>query len=296
MLRPYSIQACIAVALTTGLLPAPARASALPQDTTATAILVMQVDIWPEYDDPRVLVILKGLLDLELDVPRDFSFIVPQGADLGMVGGIGEGGQHMMALAETRPYSEGLQEVAYTLEQKTFYMEFYYDPLGDDDEREFQYPIVSSYPIATVFVNVQQPLEAQAFRTRPAAATLSTDDRGFTYHQLGFDSLPADSTQWVTVAYEKSDREPSVRAAGTGTPTGGNAMRSMLIIVAILLVGAVGYGIFAGSAKRVTPVTTMADGSWPSPAGPDRKFCTSCGTQMRRAAAYCAECGARAPT
>ena len=214
-----------------------------------------------------------------------------------MVGGVSESGQHIHALYQTRPRPDGLQEVVYTLEQRTFYMEFYYDPLGDADEREFQYPIVSSFPMATVFVSVQQPLKARAFRTHPAAVDLRTDDNGFTYHQLGFSRLPADSTQWVTVAYEKSDQEPSVRAGGAAaTPPGGNAMRNVLVIGALLLVGAVGYGIFAGSTKRAAPVTGMADRSQPPHTGPGHKFCTSCGAQIRQADTFCAECGALAPT
>jgi hypothetical protein len=133
-------------------------------DTTETRINMMQVDIWPEYDDPRVLLIYRGQLEPGREIPRDFAFVIPPGAQVHMAGAIGDNGEHLHSVYETRSRPDGLVELAYQPPTRTVYMEFYYDPLGDGEEREFQYTLVSPLPVAMWMVNVQQPLQARGLR------------------------------------------------------------------------------------------------------------------------------------
>lgn len=263
-----------------------------------TRISQVEIDIWPEYDDPRVLVIYKGELESDVEVPSEFFLLIPRGAQIHMAGALGERGEHLHALFETRPAGDRLTEVSYQLETRRFYMEFYYDPITGDDKREFRYPLVSVYPTARVLVRVQQPLKASDFRTTPVAVDVIRDAEGFNYHRLIFDDVARDDENSITVSYVKSDREPSVTKAGTSASGGRSAMRNILIVGAVLLVGAVGTGAFVSSMKRkAVPVEAGASRVAPDAANPHRrqqKFCRTCGVQMSKSDKFCGECGAKA--
>ncbi|NIM50926.1 MAG: hypothetical protein GTN78_24320 [Gemmatimonadales bacterium] len=294
----------IAVALATPLAVAldPAAASSSPQDSAITRVASMEIDIWPEYDDPRVLLIYQGKLEPGVQVPRKFTFLIPRGAQIHMAGAIGDRGEHLHALFETRPLGETLTEVSYQLATPNFYMEFYYDPLTEGVAREFRYPVVSPHAVARLSVRVQRPLRAEAFRTSPAALDVVEDAKGFNYHRFIFENLPPNEERTVAVSYRKPDRTPSVSNAAANGPTGGSAMKNILIVSGILLVGVVGYGVFAGSRKgRVAPVRTSSPeaGRHESVSSPDaslaqRQYCTQCGSPVARTDKFCSGCGARA--
>lgn len=261
-----------------------------------TRIEELELDIWPEYDDPRVLVIYSGQLAAGVELPRPFSLVIPRGAEIHMAGAIGERGEHLHAAFETRPAGDSLVEVSYQLEASKFYMEFYYDPFRDGDRREFRYPLVPSYRTERVVMRVQQPLRASAFRITPVAVDVLRDANGFGYHRLFFDELAADEERSVTVSYSKPDREPSVAPqAGAADPAGGRAMRNILIVGTVLLIGAVGMGVVVG--RRSAPALAggrNAVGKHGGLAAGGNRFCRSCGTPVKQSDNFCGECGAKA--
>ncbi len=258
----------------------------------------MEIDIWPEYDDPRVLVIYQGELESDVEVPSEFLLLIPRGAQIHMAGALGERGEHLHALFETRPAGDRLTEVSYQLETRKFYMEFYYDPITGDDAKEFRYPLVSVYPTARLLVRVQQPLKASDFRTTPLSVDVLQDAGGFNDHRLIFDDVAGNDENSITVSYVKSDGQPSVAKAGASAPSGSTAMRNILIVGAVLLVGAVGVGAFASSMKRkAVPVEAGASRVAPDAGNAHRrqqKFCRTCGVQMSKSDKFCGECGAKA--
>lgn len=293
----------ICMAAVVWLLPMrPAATAVFAAAQTETRIARMQVDIWPEYDDPRVLVIYSGELEADVDVPRPFSFLIPRGAQIHMAGAIGENGGHLHAQFETLPKGDALTQVSYTLQSKKFYMEFYYDPFTGGENKEFRYPLVSPFPIAALSVLVQQPLQARAFRTSPSAVNVVQDEKGFSYHRLPFGKVAANEERSVAVSYVKEENKPSISKAGSGAPGGSKAMRNILIIGAVLLVGVIGYSVVANSkSKRAAPQRAgarRAANRRPKAGQPvqpgEFKYCTECGTQMQRGDKFCPSCGTKA--
>jgi zinc ribbon protein len=270
-----------------------------------TKIHFMNVEIWPEYDDPRVLVIYRGALEPDLATPRDFSFLVPTGAEIHMAGAIDENGGHVHGLYTTEDRGDGLTEVSYSLPNPTFYMEFYYDPLGDDDLRDFTYPLVSPFPITQLLVSVQHPRRADEFAVTPVSTRVVQDEQGLSYHVVGFDSLAAGESESVSVRYRKSDREFSVAAqdaAGAGAdPEGADkrAMKGILIFAAGLLLLVIVYGVFTSTQKsaareaRTAPGarTTRSYGGPPRALSSDARFCTQCGEGITATDKFCRACG-----
>jgi zinc-ribbon domain len=285
------------LALLSGAHPtqAPAQeAAATPDgDQAETKIDGMSVDIWPEYDDPRVLVIYRGTLAPGLTTPRDFSFLVPTGAEIHMAGAVDETRGHVHALFETKDRGDGLTEVSYSLPNPNFYMEFYYDPLGDTPERDFTYRLVSPFPIDQLMVSVQEPRRAEGFAMTPATNQIVRDDaEGLSYHVVGFSDVAAGEAQTVSVSYRKGDREPSVVAEDGAGAQGADsrAMRSILIFSAILLVGVVGYGVFVTLQKRDAEADGGLSDAFADPIT-DVNFCSQCGEEVAPTDRFCGICG-----
>lgn len=305
MMRP-TITGILTAAL---LLPGGLRAGQSPTQEAVgasgaganeTKVQFMNVEIWPEYDDPRVLVIYSGALEPGLATPRDFSFLVPTGAEIHMAGAIDENRAHIHGLLETRSRGDGLTEVSYSLPNPNFYMEFYYDPLGDGELRDFSYPLVSPFPISQLRVSVQHPRRADGFAVAPGATQAIQDDQGFSYHVITLDSLAAGESRAVSVRYRKSDRDPSVVAQDAPGAEGSDkpATKSILSFSALLLVGVVGYGIFTTTQKRARRAAQELGGLQPTRSetgGPDpftgAGFCTQCGERITSTDNFCGMCG-----
>lgn len=298
----YAIPAVLLTALVTagGAVPQPTGQDGPTAPDPALAALT--IDIWPEYDDPRVLVIYDGMLESGGELPAELTFVVPADAQVHMAGGIAANGGHLHADFDTRLRDDGLMEVSYAPQAPRLYMEFYYDPLSGDDDRRFTYPVVAPFAVDSLTVRVQEPLRATAFELKPAAEGSMQDNRGLDYHLVRWGDLRAGSVTPVTVAYRKSDRQPSV--AGRQAPVNGQDRRSRESssfrwgdawswILATLAAGAfvVGfYKLFAtrrpggggegGSGRVARPASAAA-----------ASFCTECGHPAEPSHRYCGRCG-----
>lgn len=272
-----------------------APASGPPPSPTVTKVASMDVQIWPEYDEPRVLAIYEGHLRSTVALPTDFTFVVPEGAQPHMVGGIDAQGRHIHAEFTTRPRDDGLVEISYRLDTPTFYMEFYYDPLTGDAQRRFTFPVVTTFTVDSLSVDVQEPRRAEDFRVTPSTREVATDRDGFEYRILRFADVPAGKTTPVTVAYRKKDRKPSVTprqpvaAASRSGPR-----RTTFLVLGILgvLIGFVGLYPVASERKgrKGRKGRKAGEEGHRRDALPGR-FCTECGAELRPRANYCGACG-----
>lgn len=269
-----------------------------------TVIDEMNVDIWPEYDDPRVLVIYRGNLQPGITVPRDFTLVIPTGAEIHMAGAIDDRGGHVHARYSALDRGDGMTEIAYSLPTPNFYMEFYYDPLGDADVRDFSYTVVSPLPISQLVVSVQRPRRADGFQVTPATTELVQDDRGLAYHIVRMGGIAAGEARTVSIRYEKGDREPSVEAGITpepGTADRGVPVNSLLKLSALLLLAVVVYAarsvLHARAELRADAGLRTSDpNDHPAAmAEPHRldesRFCTGCGSRIEPGDRFCAMCG-----
>lgn len=261
----------------------------------------LTVDVWPEFDDPRVLVIYDGRLAAGTEVPVDFSFIVPSDAQVHMAGGIAADGGHLHADFETRALDSGLKEVSYRLEVPRFYMEFYYDPLTGAARRRFTYPVVSRFGIDSLLVRVQEPLRSEGFRVVPLAGEVVQDNRGLNYSVIRFGDVTPGTETPVTVSYRKTDRRPSVAGAAPATdPTADRESspspwdRARPWILGALAAGFFAMGVFKMISSGAGTTGSASDSPGPAgasaPTGPGR-FCTECGHAAGSTDRYCGRCG-----
>lgn len=315
MIQPIVLAASVVTTLATiGGPPAPSPVPVGPVTAGTTAPLAavaMDVQIWPEYDDPGVLAIYEGRLRPSVSTPVDFTFLVPAGARIHMVGGIDQQGRHVHAEYATRERDDGLVEITYRLEVPTFYMEFYYDPFSGRNRRKFTYPVVSAFPVDSLVVAVQKPRRAEGFSVKPSTGEVARDRNGFEYRVLRLGARAGGEKTPVTVTYRKEDREPSVSpdqagksasaaaAAGSQKPPEHQLAFFVLGIVAVLSGGAglfyptlrewlgtgSGRGSGGGSGRRRARKASFRGASRPG------KFCSACGEALIEGANFCGACG-----
>lgn len=284
------------------------------------SVSTMKVSIWPEYDDPRVLVIYQADLDDSVQLPADVTFNLPKGAEIGMACEVDVSGGHAC-----KPFKlvdqGGYQSLTYSVEaQRKIFFEYYYDafPAGETS-RSFDLSVLPAFPVGELTLEVQEPARSTDFTVAPAFPEQSQDSQGLVYHLQRLSSPPVGEPIDLAVSYTKQDDRPSVSpssaAAADGTTAaagesgGGRSLVIVVVVVGLVAVGLVGYRTFRPQpasvarvqVRRAGPVSTgrgrtggsraggAAGGG--SRAGRGQKYCTECGTRLTRDARFCSECG-----
>jgi len=293
------------------LLPAVASASSLEASSSRLAI-------WPEYDDPRVLVIMEADLTDETELPATASFNIPKGAEIGMACEVDGGGGHACKAYKLEDKGD-YQTLSYQVEtQKKVFVEYYYEAFpATPGERQFQVDYRPGFPTANLQIEVQEPARSTGFAVEPDFAPGETDSNGLQYFNKQVSSPVVDEVLPVKISYSKPDAEPSVKASTQtdggslgGAASSATSRNSLITIAAVIVFGALffmGYRTFrpqpVGGGSRRGGRGRNANVVRSSPAkqeggrksGKDRSsrgaFCIHCGSQIPAQANFCSECG-----
>jgi hypothetical protein len=276
----------------------------------------LTISLWPEYDDPALLVIYRGQFAGDASSPLPVEFRIPaEAGQPGAVAYLAEQGDLLTLEYTTRTEGAWLV-VAFELPTRDFQLE-YYTPLPGSPapgERSFTYTYVADYAVAALDFKVQEPLSSQGFKLEPAADSVEQID-GLSYHVTTAGPLKQNGAATWSISYEKTDSGLTVGASGsepTETPTAaavspaasgaGKGVSGILIAAAALIamaaVGVVAYWL----GKRAQPAPPPAAPSKrrrggqkrrpAQPAAQDAGFCFKCGARLRPDADFCHQCGA----
>jgi len=278
MTRRLGMNALVAVlaGLLAGLAPVPGMAA-----PGQAAIAMLRVDVWPEHDDPRVLVIYRGTLNPETPLPYTLAFSVPAGAVV-HAAAYSRDGQLFTAQYQTAR-SGDLAQIAFVVPVPDFQFEYYLDVIAPPPQRAFDVTVVFPLPVANLQVSVEQPLRASDFTLTPAAASTSATG-AFTYHLYAQGAWPAGKPWTVRGTYQKPDTVPSLTPlppAGTPeTPAGeGRPFPVVLIAVVGMVAGVVG-ALLVGFLRRPKAVRRG-----------QQRFCANCGKRAAPNDRFCSNCG-----
>ncbi len=278
----------------------------------------LSVSIWPEYDDPRVLVIIQGELSPQSPVPTRIRLPMPKGAELlgaGMISAQNE----LLNHPHKRLEGDASDTLELTLPVHRFFAEWYYDPFGQrSSERQLTYALTLPYAVSQLEVDILQPDAATEFRITPAATQEDVDARSGRHHRFSYRNLEPEATQTFEVAYIKTTDAPSItkpQASSSGLPPG-NVQPSglprstktwvafaMLAGFAVLFVG--GALVFTNkqpAAPPAAPAMPEVSGQPPEPAAtmevqaPETavaapNYCSNCGRHLQVTYLFCPGCG-----
>src|SRR5215471_6174416 len=161
----------------------PSQASAPAADLVMARL---RLSIWPEYDDPRVLIMLRGEMTPRQAFPASITLPIPKGAEIIGAGMISEQNELLRHPHQVLP-GDTQDTLQLNLPVPRFFVEFYYNPFTTSGpEKRFVYHAPTTYPIELFEVDIQQPLKATDFTLDPAPIERMTDNQGFTYQQFTY--------------------------------------------------------------------------------------------------------------
>ncbi len=278
-----------------------AQSTPTPNDDRLTNL---NIAVWPEYDQPLVLVQYEGQVSSTAQLPRDVSLLIPTGAQLNATAYIATDGTLINTdPPKTQDNGDGFTLVTFNLPSPKFHIEYYYNPLKGSPDKTMEFAYKAAQPADNVQLEIQQPLKADKFTTDPAAPVKTTDAHQFTYHVFNYATLNAGQVQRIKVSYTKSDPNPSsaylpTPAAATTTNTSAAAAPSVPLASAAALAGAIALLALGGFAlwsrnRQVPALTTPAQGSPPKSrkARGSGGFCPRCGRPLAADDNFCPRCG-----
>jgi hypothetical protein len=275
------------------LAPAPAGRGAAP----AVAFTTLNVDIWPEHDDPRILIVYRGTLSEDAPLPYALTFVIPAAAQV-HAAAYRRAGQLLTAPYQALP-ENGRLRVALMIPEREFQFEYYVDAIRGLTQRSFAVELALPLQAATLQVSVEQPLRATEFRVMPPAAQTATAG-GLTYHLYSAQRWPADRVWSVAATYRKNDADPSLPRAAV--PSG------VMPVAAdpgplLWLLPAAG-GILFGMAGTLVVVLVLRPRIRRTPSRPAARrrgrrspqaapvqHCPNCGASVGPRDRFCARCG-----
>jgi len=252
------------------------------------AIVGLHVDLWPEHDDPRVLVIYRGTLSGGTLLPYTLAFSIPAGSQVNATA-YRRGTNLLSAQHQVQPGTDRTI-VAFTVAEREFQFEYYADVLTGHPGRTFTMDLVFPLLVESLDVAVEQPLRATGVALNPASAS-TTSAGGFTYHLYAQRQWPAGKVWRVRVSYRKDDLEPSLPRAAPAAPASGAAVlpsgSGRLTWFTAAAAGFILGALFVGA------IWLLRRGRAP---GPSRTpHCPNCGTVVRPQDRFCHRCGHAQP-
>lgn len=297
----------LTVMLSPAFAAAPAASSAAKGGTRLASL---QVEIWPEYDRPAALVIMRGELAADVTLPAKVSLRIAasSGGPSAVAYSNGKGGNLLNLQYDQKITTGGFITLLFDTPERFFHIEFY-DPLNTKvPDRSYAY--VWPGDIATDRLNliVQEPATASNISVQPNLATSAAGQEGLRYRSADIGPYPAGKRLELKIAYTKTDSRTSMEivkpaapvsspmpAGGqvTSSATGAVPDKMELAMWLLAILAALGLCIWAALTWWYGRGNAIADAS-PSPAGAKSKgFCTKCGAPLAPSDRFCSKCGTR---
>jgi len=179
-----------------------------------------QVDVKPEYDDPRTLVIYQGdfINPGTETIKKDtlISFIIPKGAEIGMACEITAQGGHNCQPYTTQELDDDKVKLSWKItkdiasnQKFPAYLEFYYDNGSTAPNKAFEYIFIPTVDLDNIDLNIIAPKNSSNFDTTPAADMDGKNSEGLDRFSFSYKNQTPNDKVVVKVDYTKSDNKPS---------------------------------------------------------------------------------------
>jgi len=270
----------------------------------APTLSAVDVWIWPEYDQPSVLIIYRITVAPEVSLPTTMTFRIPAAAIKPAVVAVGPS---ISAVSDVgvkfsqEPDGEWLK-INIEVTGPAIQLE-YYDPaiIKNGNDREFTYVWPGDYAVQTLRAEVQQPYDASKMSFEPDLTQAITEE--LNYRADSFGPLPAGEPFNLKISYQKASDDVSVvlMPSQSGPVNENTAGRFSFTDLLPWVFGGVGALLVAGGLyyyvrgqprpKKYRKHRPTADRTADSAEGPT--YCAQCGTRARPGDRFCRSCGSR---
>jgi hypothetical protein len=249
--------------------------------------------IYPEYDDPRLLVMLEGQIS-GASTPALIRFLVPTQAEMFSAGSKDPQGKYTGGPPDRSISSvSGWDVISYDLKNPTFRVE-YYDPIIIGKiEKTISYDFISFYPINSLEVIVQIPSAASNFSSIPKGTQAS--EGNFKIFTSKYTDIQANRSLHFDISYSKSDPNPSLGGTTPSNQESGtwNLLPLLIFGGVIIIAGTLIWAIKASRKDRQSHYpstkTNRKTDLEKSRSLPD-KYCSQCGKRLELPSKFCPFC------
>ena len=290
------------------------------QAQTPVEIDQLQVDIWPEFDRPEVLVIYHIIISANSTLPAQISMRIPRRANSPYNVAMKDVDGMLYNLQYDQTIEGDWSKISFTAASTELQIE-YYDPslTIDGTTRNFVYQWPGDYRVLNMNLRIQQPFNASNLQLTNGTLKIANGalgDDGLTYYSVPIDGMiEAGTTFDVPFSYTKPDAVLSSSQApvqavktSTGNATLGSSLtpanETLLIGLAagavLILIGFIWYlnqqrlmasAAMSNNRRRHSNVPKHGSGD-PFSTG-DTIYCHQCGKRASTQDAFCRSCGTR---
>lgn len=263
----------VMLALVLGLVLIPKAPPAQAAQDNQLEMKKLDTQVWPEYDDKRVLTIFNGSLTNTSD--KDFKgnvyFNVPKDIEVKMACELVNGTEH-----SCQPYeleNKGDYQVLHWKathpikpgEDYPIWLEYYYNPLKGYPDKTMSLDYTPYYKTQSLKLTVKEPLRSSNFTIDPAPASSNQDSEGFKNDFYNYQNLDPNKLVSLKISYTRSEKEPSVKPqnqannqqAAASDPLGTSAWKKPEVIIPVILfiIVLIVFIFYSLNSSRNTPPT-----------------------------------------
>jgi hypothetical protein len=287
------------------------------QNQSEPVLSSLEVDFWPEYDRPELLVIYRAELAPSVTLPVDLTFRIPARVGAPHAVATGQSNDTLFTVTSTRQVDGDWAYITFTTTMPIIRLEFY-DPVLQVNEplRQYEFNWWGDYAVEELMLLVQQPCDSSGMQISPALGSGVAGTDGLVYYSGTFGPLSAGQTFDLSFSYQKSSDCLSIQSASIATElpentTGRTSFLRLLpyilgLIGVMLILGGVFWYWKSGRQEPSGQLRThrsrrpgperhdLPDSGVSAPmegsiychncgkrAAPNDKFCRSCGTRLR---------------
>lgn len=258
----------------------------------------MRIEIWPEYDRPAALVILRGELAADVSVPAAISLRIPasSGGPAAVAYATEKKGQ-LLNLPHERTEAGEFIALRFTLPSRSFHIEFYDRLATSSSARSYRYLWPGDLPVSWLDLIVQEPAGASALSILPALNEKATGSDGLQYHSAQLGPAKQGTPLPIEIQYTKTDPRTSAEILKLGAPAPAAPAAQEIQPAApkstLPLYLAMGGVVLLALAAIVTYVYPRRQRAQRKEGGAgDAAFCAKCGKRATAGDRFCAKCGA----
>jgi hypothetical protein len=271
----------------------------------------LEIALWPEYDQPTMLVIYRLTLSADTLLPAQLSIRIPATAGRPNAVAVREPSGQLVNL-EYELTSDGTWSTIRMVANFPELQIEFYDPglIKEGNQRKFTFAWSGDYAVERCFVEVQQPLGASEMMISPGPARSEIAEGGLVYFMKEVGYLDNGQKFNIDLSYQKSGDDLSVsglQVQPSAPLTAETGLGDRMLGALPWFLGTAGVLLIAGgviwywkSGQQSQPVKQRRGRGRRSPVERDESetlsgpiYCHQCGRRAAESDRFCRTCGTR---
>lgn len=248
----------------------------------------LTVELWPDYDQPAVLVLLTGALSEEAALPATVTIPLPSEANVNAVARISADN----VMVDDVDFSQAGDSLTLQTPDRRFRVEYYMPYASSELSHRFSFQWQADLNVEQVVVTVQQPRLAPSIDISPQPDVAGEGNDGLQYYSLPIVAVPANQPFTVDVQYTLERAGLSVDTAAQERGPDWLLLAAVAAAILLLVLAAILLWPRLSAARQATPRKPA-----PRKPAPERlqqshvRYCHNCGQPARPGDRFCRQCG-----